>query len=298
MSLALIPPGNALFEREVLSYEDVNILSNNLEAQSFTGVLQLHGGTDGVFFFSNGKFLRAMEAEEELRLRVVGRSRLVNRIKGEVLASAYVLSPASVNVLSLCFAFQPLYRGMEVRKKELKMIRNQLESDEQTGLLEFQLGGGVRYLLLDHGRFVFDSFANAYGDILCGLEGVTRLVEQINTEGAVLSVYSEKAAEIERQRRMVEEELEKVKVLTVRTESGFGGMFAKEDTIKVDEYIVREWGLTTMPFDVELEMPDASVFVTHCVAAKKLGSYLTMSVKLMKKLGLADGDPISVGPVR
>lgn len=294
----VIPRGNVLFERESLPYSDINILMSNLEQQGFTGFIKLEaGGPEVYLFFAHGQFLRALEVDET-GARINTRARVLNRIKGDVPTSVYVFASQQTQVLASLFAFQPLYRNVEVRKKELKKIRDHMESDEQTGVLELQTREGRHYLLLDQGKIVFNHFSPFYGDVMCGVEEVNRLFDTVGKDGGSLTVYAEKASEIETKRRELEEELERVKVLLAKTESG-GIFFKAGDMVRVDEYIVREWGVRTSgSFQIEMETPDGNIYTLPCQPAKKLGGYISVPAKFMKKLQLRDSDPLSVRPIR
>lgn len=292
----LIPRGNVLFEAQSLPYPDINVLYENLERQGFTGFLKFEGeaGAEDLLFFSFGQFLRAIEHEEP-HFRVMTRPRILNKIKGDVPVSVYILDSTMVNVLSLSFAFQPLYRNVEVHKKEFKKIRDQMEADEQTGIIEVNTRDGQFFMLADHGKLVFNNFAPAYGQIMCGLEDVNRFIEYIAKNGAQLNVFAEKAGEIETKRRDLEERMERVKVLLAKTQ---GGLFVKDDMVAVDEYISREWGIKPgSPFIVELELPGGTIYTVKGQSGKKLGGYVMIPAKLMKKIGLHDGDALAVQPV-
>ncbi len=291
----LIPRGNVLFEKISLAYSDINTLYTNLEQQGFTGYIKIDSGaTEDLLFFSHGQFLRAIEHDDG-HDRVMTRPRILNRIKSDVPVSVYILPAAMVGVMSLAFAFQPMYRNVEVRKKEFKKIRDQLESDEHSGIVQVNTRDGSHYLIVDRGKTVYDNFAHAYGSILCGLEDVGRFLEYIGKNGAQVNVFAEKGYEIERKRREVEERLERVKVLLARTQSGW---FVKDDMVGVDDYIVREWGVrATEPFGVEIELADGTVYSVKCQASKKLGGYVAIPSKLMKRMGLRDSDALSVQPI-
>lgn len=294
----VIPRGNVLFENELLPYSDLNILMGNLEQQGFTGYLKFEpGGPAGYLFYAHGQFLRALEVDET-GARMNTLPRLLNRIKTDVPTAVYILAPQQTQVLASFFAFQPLYRNVEVRKKDLKKIRDHMESDEQTGLLELSTREARHWLLLDQGKLVFNHFLPAYGELLCGVEEVNRLLDIIGRDGGSLTVYAEKASEIDSKRRELEAELERVKVLLAKTEQG-SIFFKAGDQVRVDEYIVREWGLKPSgTFQVEMETPDGNIYTLPCQSAKKLGGYISVPAKFMKKLQLRDSDPLSVRPIR
>lgn len=292
----VIPRGNVLFEKESLAFPDINVLLSNLEQQGFTGYIRLDlSGPEGYLFYSHGQFLRAMEIDQS-QARVQAQGRLLNKVKTrEVSTSVYILAAPLVNVLSLTFAFQPLYLNVEVKKKEMKKIRDAMETEEHTGIMELHRRDGIHYLLVDRGKLVFNNFARFYGQVMCGLEEVSKFLDVINKEGAQVNVFAEKAAEIENKRREIEEELERIKPLIAKTAGGF---FQKDDVVSVDDYVVREWGIRAgSPFQVEMETPEGTLVAAKCSAAKKLGGYVAMSAKLMKKLKLRDGDLVSVRPL-
>lgn len=291
----VIPRGNVLFEKQSLPYADINVLYGNLEQEGFTGFVKLDNDTVQDFlFFNHGQFLRVVE-QDEASARVMALTRVLNRVKGDVSVSVYVLPSTMVNVLSLAFAFQPVYRNVEIRKKEFKKIREQMESDEQTGVLEINSREATVYLLIDRGKIVFNNFAPAYGQIVCGLEDVNRFLDYVGKSGAQLNVYAEKAGDIEVKRRESEERLERVKVLLAKTQ---GGLFKNEKSVEIDEYIIREWGLrSATSTGLEIELPDGAVITVTGQAAKKVGGYVLIPAKMMKKIGLRDGDALSVQPI-
>lgn len=291
-----IPRGNVFFENQSLPYDDINTLYGNLEQQGFTGFVKIDNSpVEDYLFFSHGQFIRALEREDQ-QYKVLTRARVLNKIKSDVPTSVYVLDSSMSNVLSYSFSFQQLYRNVEVRKKEFKKIRDQLETDEHTGILTLNGRDHGSYVLLcDRGRIVYNNLVAHFGQIMCGVDEVNRFLESISKAGAQLNVYAEKAVEIEAKKREAEERLERVKALLAKTQTG---LFVKEDVVSVDEALVREWGVRAgSSFGVELELADGTLVTVKCQTAKKLGAYVAIPAKLMKRIGLRDGDPLSVQPI-
>ena len=291
----VIPRGNALFEEQYLSSDDLQILDSNLQQQRFTGYtcFALDGGVEGYSFYSDGQCLRTLEVEQA-KARLVKQDVLFGKAAGgHVKTNAYVMWGGLVNVLSQCFAFQPLYRGVEVKKKELKKIRDQMESDSQTGILEFRRREGSTFMLVDRGKLVFSDFAGAYGPILSGIEEVSRYLDLVNREGAHVYIHAEKSVEIENKRRIEEEKLEFDRELFAKTYSSW---FAK-DECHVPDWIAKQWGKSG-GFKIEIELPSGDKFEQRCVPEKKLsGTQIEIPKKTMQQRGLNDGDRLIVRPL-
>ncbi|MBI3925904.1 MAG: hypothetical protein HY319_10225 [Armatimonadetes bacterium] len=271
---------------------------SNLEQDAFTGYvsLKMEGG-DGFVFFSRGTVVRAVETQNsEFKVRML--PRILNKVKqvSEVATSSYVLSSNIVEVLSALFAFKPLYIDYQVKRKELKKVLTNLEHDEMSGVLEVrEAEQSLVYLLLERGNLVTDRFTSSYGDIVCGTEEVSSLLDHIHKNGAMIQVYAEKAHEIENKKRMIEEDLEKIRQLIVKSESG---MFRDKETIKVAEEIVREWGLDVKStFRVEVETGSGDLYSYKCQGARKLGGYASLHTMMLNSMGVKDGDLVNVRPL-
>jgi hypothetical protein len=293
----ILPKGNPLIEKINLPFTDINTMIQNLESQGYTGYVLLEiFKVEGVIFFSHGEVIRAIEVEEG-KTKVLKSARLLNKVKSkEVPVSSYVLSPQIVSVLSTLFTFEPLYKDYEVKKKEFKKVLSALEADNITGILEVGTKEANHVLLIDHGKIVTDSFANEYGQILCGLDAVNSFLDIIFREGARINVFAEKADEIEFKKRTIQEELEKERQLIAKTMGG--AIFKSADTVKIEEYLVKEWGLKpAASFSVEAETADGKIYTLKCSGAKHLGNYMSIGGALMKKMNIKDGDMLNVRPI-
>lgn len=293
-----VPKGNPLIEDVALSFTDLNIMLSNLEHDQFTGYVKLDlQDSEGLIFYNLGSMTRALEvnpASGSAEVHLL--PRLLNRIKGrELETSTYVLSTQIVGVLSGIFAFQPLYLDYEVKRRELKKVLNNLESGEYSGIIRMASREGTQYLLMDRGELVTDRFSREYGQILCGTDAVSSLLDYVHKNGATLNVYAEKASEIENRRRNKEDELEKIKQLIARQDAG---IFRAGDVVKVDEYIVREWGIDPKAvFNVELETTEGDLYEYRCQATRKMGGFAGLAPQMIKKMGIKEGDLITVRPI-
>ena len=269
---------------------------NNLGQDGFTGYVSLKMNEgDGFVFFSRGTVVRAVETQNsEFKVRML--PRILNKVKqvSEVATSSYVLSSDIVEVLSALFAFKPLYIDYQVQRKELKKVLTNLERDEMSGVLEVREAEQPVYLLLVRGKLLTDRFASSYGDIVCGAEKVSSLLDHVHKNGALIQVHALKANEIESKKRRIEEDLEKVRQLIVKSESG---MFRDKETIKVAEEIVRDWGFDVKStFKVEVETPSGDLYSCNCQGGRT-GGYASFHTVMLKSMGVKDGDLVNFRPL-
>ncbi len=292
----ILPKGNTLFEKVTLSYPDINILLNNLAQQGFTGYVKLaYYKKDGIIFYSHGKDIRSIEMNES-NIDVFKRSRVLSLArKSDVDTSVYILSPRISQVLSSIFAFQPLYLDYEVKEKELKKVMSTLQADAYTGIIEFVTRDGKSYILLDQGEIVVDSFAPEYGQIISGINAVSKFLDFVSSDGATINIFAEKQEEINSKIKLIEEEMEKIKELVLKVEKG---LFKANDVFWVDEYIIQEWGIRN-PKSLKLELvtSDGVVHIVKGQAGRRLGGNISTVASNMKKLKLKEGDAVSVRPI-
>ncbi len=286
-----------MLEDVPLTFDDISIMLTNLEADAFTGYVRMDlSGSDGYIYYSHGSMVRAIEIIRGGEMKVRPLPRLLNMVKqaGSAPTSSYVMSGKIVNVLSSSFAFKPLYMDYQVKRKELKKVLTNLEHDEFSGVLQFEGPDGRVSVLLDRGEPVHDQFAHHYGQVLCGRDAINGLFDYVHQNGSTIQVYAEKANEIDAKRRAVEEELEKIRQLIIKQETG---MFRAQDVVRVAEEIVREWGLDVKAtFNVLIETPSGDIHKFKCQGAKKLGAYAGIHANLLKTVGVKDGDLVNVSP--
>lgn len=293
----VLPRGNTLIEKISLPFADINTMLNNLEQQGFTGYVKLDFDTKtaGVIFFLYGGIVNSVEMENS-HVKISPLPKILNRVKRrEASANSYVLSAPIVGVLSSIFAFQPLYMDYQIKKKEIEKILSKAEEEGYTGIVELRSREVEAILLVEKGTIIRDNFTAQYGQIICGNEAINQLVESISRTGGTLNMYAEKAGEIDAKKRMIQEELDRIKQLVVKSESA---LFKGGSQIKVDESIVKEWGLKTgSTFSVEVETAEGDLQEMKCTSGKKLSGYVAIPAQLLKKSALREGDLLSIRPL-
>lgn len=293
-----LPKGNPLIEQVGLTSPDIQVMVENLEADQFTGYLQMDiGGVVGYVFFVRGAILRAIEIPRggDPLVRMLPRLMTLVRQQATVETSCYVLSNPLVEVLSQMFAYKPLFKDYQVKRKELKKVLNDLEQDSYSGLLRVKGPEGRVFVLLDRGSLVTDRFTSQYGEVLCGSEAVGGLLDYVHNNGSTIHVHAEKATEIDNERRRIEEDLEKIRQLIIREKSG---MFRANDVVKVAEDIVRDWGIDVkQTFRVEVETDTGEMFEYKCQGGRKLGGYAEIHSAMIKTLNVKEGDLVNVRPI-
>lgn len=295
-----IPKGNILIEDVSLSYDNMREMQTNLSNDGFTGYVKLDLENSSAYvFYDSGAVAQVLEVDNATGLVSLQlEQRLLNRIKlDEIKCSSYVTSKRIVNVLTGIFAFQPLYIDYEVKKRDMPRILEKMQDGGYSGLMKLSTREGTYYLAVDNGEVVRDRFCYNYGEILSGTEAVDRILNfEFDSDGATMSVYAERVEEIDIKRSAKEEELEKIKTLIVKSDGGF---LRAKDVVKVDNYIVREWNIADVKstFSVEIETPDGSLYEYKCQAGSKFGDRAGLTPDMMKKMGLAEGDNISIRPL-
>lgn len=302
-----LPKGNPLFERVKLSYNDIEMLIENLRQNRFNGYIYFDfGRAKAALFFEGGEpetpgedgrnRYNAVEIGEDGLFRPIKRQRLFFKLSHRSAdISVYVLSAQIVRVLSGIFVFSEVYGDSDARKKEFKKILNSLEADGISGMMEMLIRGDRHILLLDRGLVVTDNFADEYGQILCGIDRVERFIERAVNEGTRFSVsgvpYDAMSGKIQEADSIIERE----KDLKVKT---MGGFMKTNDAVKLDDSIIKSWGLkSSAAFQVEVENADGSIFTVKASGGKNLGSQLSVPAPLMKKMNVKDGDVVSLKPL-
>lgn len=83
------------------------------------------------------------------------------------------------------------------------------------------------------------------------------------------------------------------RVLLAKTESW--SLFGRKDRVRVDEYIVREWGVTSSEaLQLEIRTDSGQVAIVPGKAEKRIGASIMMPASLMQQLRLRNDDPVFV----
>lgn len=289
-----------MIEDVPLTSQDVDQMLQNLMTDGFTGyVRNALGNTEGFFFIKEGELCRAVQRGKTGDCKVLQQGRLLTTLQdfdsNKIPTSSYVLSPRICEVLSTFFAFKHYYKDYQVKKKELKKILTSMETDQFSGIVQFETKDGPVCVVLDKGEPVNDQYAKAYGQILCGRDAITNLFEYVHANGSRMQVYAEKSGDIDTKVRKSNDELEQMRTLRVKPGSG---LFAvAKDQIRLDDEIAREWGIENRnAFNVIVELSDGKRFECKCSAKKGKGDQLEVGAKVIKDKELFEGQEVFVFP--
>lgn len=294
----ILPRGNPLIEDIKLGYTDINIMMNNLEQEGFSGyILFDYSGGKTIFFFLHGGIINTLEVKDEAGEVYDAQlaAKFFNRIrKIEANVSVYILTPNMASVLSNVYLFNPLYKNHETGKKELMLILNEIEENSYTGFLSALGQDGLTYVVFDKGKLVIDNFAEKAGQIICSSEKIHSFFDYITGENGKIFFYAQAQKIIDSRKKEIQKKLNRIKQLIIKGEVRFIG---KSDLVKIDEYIVREWGIKSASFTIEVESTDGKTYKLEASAGKKLGGYAAFSNSLIKKLNFKEGDLVNISPI-
>ena len=283
-----------------LTGADLRTMVDNLCADGFSGYIkfELSAGRFAYVFVAHGDQVRAFEMlDSRSDIKVAKPERLMNMAgnTGRVQAWSYILSARLAMVLGNSFAFKPLYRDYQVKKKELKKVLDNMTHDSHSGFLQFDLADGRAVVVLDKGEPIHDQFISQYGEVLCGRDVITNLFDYVYSQGAVVHVFAEKSHELEVRSRRANDDLDKMIQLTVKP---VGGMFTSKDTVNLDLEYARGWGYNgKSAFQVAIEDMDGrhlGVFKAKGVSKKNL--MLEIPQKIISELGLSESQEVTVYP--
>lgn len=287
-------------EGVLLTGSDLRTMVDNLCADGFSGYVkfELSPGKHAYVFVANGDQVRAFEMTEARGdVKVAKPDRLMNMAggNGRVLAWSYILSGRLANVLGNSFAFKPLYRDYQVKKKELKKVLDNMTHDNHSGFLQFDLSDGRAVVVLEKGEPIHDQFISQYGEVLCGREVITNLFDYVYSQGAVVHVFAEKYHELENRSRRANDDLDKMIQLTVKA---VGGMFASKDTLNLDLEYARGWGFNAKStFQIAVEDMDGRMLGTYkAKGVSKKNLNLEIPQKIVTELGLQESQEVTVYP--
>lgn len=293
-----LPKGNPLLEDQSLTANDIQLMVENLRTDQFTGYVHLEiGNTEGYAFLRSGDVIKAIEVPrgEAASVRNWSRILTLSRQESEVKTSTFVVSAAVVNILGSMFAFKHSHQNHRLNRKDMKPLLTTLEQDDYCGVLLVDDPRNPQYLVFDRGNVVTDRFIGKYGEIVCGSDEVTSLLDYIHNEGATIQAFGESHGGIEAERARAEAELDKIKQLIVKEKSG---VFRADDVLKLAEDIVRDWGEDVkQTFQVSVETEYGHIHQWKCQAGRKLGGHAEIHPKMARKMGIGEGDMVNVWPV-
>ncbi|MDO5297174.1 MAG: hypothetical protein Q4F00_11230 [bacterium] len=297
-----IPKGNILIDEVAFPFDELEPMMMNLQNDGFTGYIKITNPASSSYIFMNGGQMgKAIDVNSDTgSMNVYDVPRLMNRLRTkELTVSSFVLSSRMISVLSNFFTFQQHYKDYEVRRRDMTRVLEGLENGKSSGIIKVSTKNGVYAFLVTSGELLSDRFSRQYGEIICGIDELKVRLEEIEQYGAVISVYAEKDEEIENRRRQKDEELEKIRDVSIKLDGGFLSSFRSSDIVKVDEYTLREWGIDAKAtFTVEIETQRGELFQYKCQASgKRMNSYAGVSKAMMEHMKVAENDIVSIRPV-
>lgn len=295
----LLPVGNPFIEAVSLPVADVEIMLENLLADRFAGLVQLKLSTiTGYFLLRDGNILRALEStgRGQLMARLPARIYGLMHQRSTVEVSVYVLSETMVTIFCSAFAFNTTVPDRRIERKELKRVLSDLEDKRQTGFMRVVGPEGFVFLMVDEGSIVTERFATRYGDIVCGPAQVSAVLDHVHENGSRIFIRAEEAAEISRKTEAVNDDLGRIRQLTLKKASA---LFRSAEEVKLSEEVFREWGLDPKStFEVELETADGRMHKYKCRSgSSRLGNRVEVHSNMLKDMGVSESDLVNVRPI-
>jgi hypothetical protein len=295
----LLPVGNPLIDAVNLAVPDVEIMLENLLADKFAGLVQLRlSSLTGYFVLRDGNILRALESTSrgQLMARLPARIYGLMHQRSTVEVSVYVLSEAMVSIYCSAFAFSTTMPDRRIERKELKRVLSDLEDRRQTGFVRVVGPEGFAYLLIDEGNIITERFATRYGEIVCGPAQVSAVLDHVHENGSRVFVRAEESSEIARKTELVNEDLGRIRQLTLKKASA---LFRSAEEVKLSEEIFREWGVDPKSqFEVELETADGRMHKYKCRSgSSRLGNRVEVHSNMLKDMNVSEADLVNVRPI-
>jgi hypothetical protein len=283
-----------------LPVQDVETMLENLLADRFAGLVQLRlsSSANGFFMLRDGNILRALESTSRGNLvaRLPARIYALMHQRPTVDVSVYVLSETMVSIYCSAFAFQTIIPDKRIERKELKRVLSNLEDKSQTGFMRVIGPGGMVYLLVDEGVIVTEKFAESYGEIVCGPAQVSAILDHVHENGSRILIRAEEATEIARKTESVNEDLGRIRQLTLKKASA---LFRSAEEVKLSEEVLKDWGLDAKSqFEVELETADGKMHKYKCRSgSSRLGNRVEVHSNMLKDMNVGEGDLVNIRPI-
>lgn len=292
-----LPRGSILFENVMMSFNDFYTMIENINQESLTGYIKIESQDfSGLIFYHHGVMNNVFQYKDD-KYFLCMIDRVFNKIRDKNLkVTTYVLSSCLINPLSLIFAFQLLYKDKTLDGNSFVDILQEFSEKSLTGIIWVKFNSGQNIcLLLEQGKIVIDSFCSVYGQIVTGTNEIKSLKDTISLESCKVDVFAEESLKIDGKKRQLQQELEMIRQLIAKIKKG---LFKSNDEAKVDETLVREWGLSgAASFNIEIETPEGNAYITKCSSAKKIKGYIMFPQQLAKQINISEGDLITLKPI-
>lgn len=271
----------------------------NLLADNFSGLVQFRlSSITGFFVLRGGGILRALESTSRGHLvaRLPARIFALMHQRSNLEVSVFVLSEAMVSVYCSAFAFSS-DSERRIERQELQGVLKDLADKEKTGFLRLVGPDGLVYLIIDEGTILTERFAERFGNVICGPAQVNALLDHVHENGSKLQVRAESSDTIAKKTEAVNDDLGRIRQLTLKKVSGL--LFRSADGVKLSDDVLKDWELDPKAqFDVELETADGRMFQYKGRAgSSRLGNKVEVNGNMLKDMGVTEGDFVNVRPI-
>ncbi|MFN8608292.1 MAG: hypothetical protein U0931_12220 [Vulcanimicrobiota bacterium] len=277
-----LPKGTPFMpEGLLLSGSDLQTTLSNLMQDHFSGYLRLDlpEARQGYVFLSRGQLVRAFETRSD-GPKLYTTERLFAKAGSGVATSSYVMTPEMAEILASSFVLET---------SAAADWRQTLQDGRQTGYVEFSqpFAGAVLYR---KGEPVQESLTSSYGQLVCGREGLARLLH----EGKPALVLAGEPSQLEEKARKAHKDLEAMREVKLKSVSGF---FATKDALKVEAELVSGWGANPKGFTLVVETPDGKLIgKLKTVGGSKKAGVMEIPLKIMQEWGASEDQDVWVYP--
>jgi len=265
----------------MLSASDLQTTLDNLMQDHFCGYLlvSLPQGGKGFVFLSKGEMLRAFEWSSS-GAKLFTPERLFAKAGDGAATSSYVLTAEMAETLALSF-------GLESASPN--GWREAVQQGRQTGFVEFTqpFPGSILY---HKGEPIHESMIARYGDVVCGREGLAKLLK----EGKPSKVFVADYSQLEEKTRKAHKDLNHTRSVKLKSVSGF---FATKDALKVEPELIAAWGASPKGFNMIVETSEGTrIGCLKTVAGPKKPGVLEIPLKIMQEWGAIEDQEVLVYP--
>lgn len=277
-----LPKGTAFMPEGLqLSPSDLELMLHNLMEDRFSGYLRLElpGPNQGFVFLARGQLLRAFEWSPDL-VKLFTPERLFAKAGQGAATSSYVLNAEMAETLAASFALES---APAANWKET------LQTGRRTGFVEFEqpFPGAILY---HKGEPVQESLSARYGDIVCGREALSKLLN----EGRPTQVLAGDPAQLEEKFRKAHKDLDAARPAKLKSVSGF---FATKDALKVEAELANGWGVGSRGFTLIVEAADGEWLGTFkAVTGCKKPGVVEIPLKVLQEWGASEDQDVMVYP--
>lgn len=277
-----LPKGTPFMpEGLLLNTSDLQSMLHTLMEDHFSGYLrvELPGSKQGFVFLSRGQMVRAFEAKSD-GVKLYTAERLFAKAGDGAATCSYVTTPEMAEILAHSYALE---------SAPTSNWRQTLQEGKQTGFVEFSqpFSGAILYR---KGEPVQESLTSAYGQLVCGREGLSKLLN----EGQPTQVRVGDPAQLDEKARKAHKDLEAMREVKLKSVSGF---FATKDALKVEAELVSAWGANPKGFNLVVETPDGKLIgKLKTLAGSKKPGVMEIPLKIMQEWGAAEDQDVWVYP--